>query len=127
MRDRINPYYLLSWLRSSEGRTAIQSCIRGQTAHLYPGDVRELEIPLPSPGSEREIESLEKTIREALHLREASKSLARGSAADFKEIVMAAVKSAESESRKQSPRLQRRNVRRTSSVGRQVSSRAKRR
>jgi type I restriction enzyme M protein len=85
--DRINPYYLLSWLRSREGHSAIQSCIRGQTAHLYPGDVKELEVPLPPRGSQRAIDALEKKVREALRLREISKSMARGSSEDFAALV----------------------------------------
>jgi predicted RNA methylase len=85
--DRINPYYLLSWLRSGDGHGAIQSCIRGQTAHLYPGDVKGLEVPLPPPGSQRAIDALEKKIRESLRLREISKSMARASSEDFAALV----------------------------------------
>lgn len=45
--DLMNPYYLLGWLRTREGYSAIQSCVRGQTAHLYADDMRKVRVPLP--------------------------------------------------------------------------------
>lgn len=41
----IEPTALLLWLRSEEGRAAIQSCITGQTAHLHPDYVAEIRVP----------------------------------------------------------------------------------
>jgi len=41
----INPYLLLGYLRSQKARQDIQKMIRGQTAHLYPEDIVNLEIP----------------------------------------------------------------------------------
>ena len=41
----IDPLVLLLWLRSDEGRTAIQSCVTGQTAHLSARDVTEVVVP----------------------------------------------------------------------------------
>lgn len=44
----IDPYYLLFFLRSAAGYQAIQSCIRGQSGHIYSAQVAELEMPDPS-------------------------------------------------------------------------------
>ena len=41
----IDPYALLAFLRSSAGYEAIQQCIRGQSGHLYPGQVGAIRIP----------------------------------------------------------------------------------
>ena len=44
--NTINPYLLLAYLRSQKARQDIQRMIRGQTAHLYPEDVLDLDIPI---------------------------------------------------------------------------------
>ena len=44
----IDPYYLLLFLRSPAGYQAIQSCIRGQSGHLYPAEVSEIMVPDPA-------------------------------------------------------------------------------
>ncbi|MEW6040594.1 MAG: hypothetical protein AB1633_03640, partial [Elusimicrobiota bacterium] len=44
----IDPYYVLLFLKTNDGYQAIQSCIRGQTAHIYPKDIKNVIIPLPS-------------------------------------------------------------------------------
>jgi len=46
--DRVNPYYLLAALRSPTVRTLISQLVRGQTGHLYPDDLGQLRIPVPS-------------------------------------------------------------------------------
>jgi len=43
--DGIDPRVLLLWLRSDEGRAAIQACITGQTAHLHPAYVLDIVVP----------------------------------------------------------------------------------
>ena len=43
----INPYYLLSALRMPIIQNSITKLVRGQTGHLYPDDLGELEIPVP--------------------------------------------------------------------------------
>jgi type I restriction enzyme M protein len=43
----IDPYYVLLFLKTKDGYRAIQSCIRGQTAHIYPKDIKNVEIPIP--------------------------------------------------------------------------------
>lgn len=42
---KVNPVALLLWLRSDEGRAAMQACVTGQTAHLYPDEVAQIVVP----------------------------------------------------------------------------------
>jgi len=42
---KVDPVVLLLWLRSDEGRAALQACVTGQTAHLYPDDVAQIVVP----------------------------------------------------------------------------------
>lgn len=41
----LDPHVLLLWLRSDEGRAALQACVTGQTAHLHPEYVEDVVIP----------------------------------------------------------------------------------
>jgi type I restriction enzyme M protein len=41
----VNPYHILAYLRSEEAMRAIQSRVRGQTAHLMPDDLADLPVP----------------------------------------------------------------------------------
>lgn len=43
--QKINPYELLYFLKSETGFNLIQSCIRGQTSHIYSKDIRNIIIP----------------------------------------------------------------------------------
>lgn len=43
----IDPYYVLLFLKTQDGYKAIQSCIRGQTAHIYPKDIKNIKIQIP--------------------------------------------------------------------------------
>lgn len=42
---KVDPVALLLWLRSDEGRAALQACVTGQTAHLYSDDVAQIVVP----------------------------------------------------------------------------------
>jgi len=42
---KVNPTVLLLWLRTDEGRAALQACVTGQTAHLYPDEVAQIVVP----------------------------------------------------------------------------------
>ena len=42
---KIDPYALLAFLRTEEAKAEIRRMVRGQTAHLHPGDLGELPIP----------------------------------------------------------------------------------
>jgi len=63
----IDPYYVLLFLKTQDGYNAIQSCIRGQTAHIYPKDIKKIKIPLPSKKEfekiKRQIEKIKKCLR----------------------------------------------------------------
>jgi type I restriction enzyme M protein len=43
--NRVNSVQLLLWLRTAGGKEALQACVTGQTAHLYPEDVGEVVVP----------------------------------------------------------------------------------
>jgi len=43
--NKLDPFYVLMFLRTEEGYEALQRCIRGQTAHIYPKDVKRIQIP----------------------------------------------------------------------------------
>lgn len=45
VKEVINPFVLLQFLRSNVGYNLIQRQIKGQTSHLYPKDVESIEIP----------------------------------------------------------------------------------
>lgn len=44
---RIDPYYLLACLRLPIVQELITKYVRGQTGHLYPTDLKKLQIPVP--------------------------------------------------------------------------------
>lgn len=44
-QDMVDPFLLLAYLRASSTMLSIQRMIRGQTAHLHPVDLQELELP----------------------------------------------------------------------------------
>lgn len=43
----IDPYYVLLFLKTNDGYRSIQSCIRGQTAHIYPNDIKNVRVLIP--------------------------------------------------------------------------------
>lgn len=70
----IDPYYVSLFLKTKDGYRAIQSCIRGQTAHIYPKDIKNIKIPIP-PKKEfekiiKEIESLKKSLSKKIQANE---------------------------------------------------------
>lgn len=64
----IDPYYLLLFLRSAAGYAALQSCIRGQSGHIYPAEVKELCVPDPATVegalAVKAVDSLKKALRQ---------------------------------------------------------------
>lgn len=63
-KNNIDPFYLLAVLRDDEVNEQFRGCIKGTTAHIYPGDVKErVLIPRTSPEKEKEIAE---SLREAL-------------------------------------------------------------
>lgn len=45
--ERVEPYYLLACLRLPSIQELVNKYVRGQTGHLYPGDLKKLQIPVP--------------------------------------------------------------------------------
>jgi type I restriction enzyme M protein len=73
--DEIDPLVLLLWLRSTEGRGAVQSCVTGQTARLRAADVAEVVVPhrvMSQPSGDAVA-----ALRESLELRRRSEAAAR--------------------------------------------------
>ena len=65
--EKINPYELLCLLKSKSGYDAIQSCIRGQTSHIYPKDISNIIISNNRP-DKKNIMVLEKLLSEKTKL-----------------------------------------------------------
>jgi type I restriction enzyme S subunit len=54
-RAQVPASFIRQYLKTEIGYLQIQSTIRGITAHSYPGDVKLIEVPIPSvPNTERE-------------------------------------------------------------------------
>ncbi|MEM3829425.1 MAG: N-6 DNA methylase [Conexivisphaerales archaeon] len=68
----IDPYYVLLFLKTNDGYKSIQSCIRGQTAHIYPKDIKNIKIPIPPKNEyiEREIENIKNSLKMKTDLNE---------------------------------------------------------
>lgn len=60
--EKINPYFLFAYLRSSHGRYQLERFARGSTGqtHLYSKDVALIPVPQVSEKSQKEIEGLVK-------------------------------------------------------------------
>jgi hypothetical protein len=80
-RAKINPAALLLWLRSDEGRAALQACVTGQTAHLYPDEVAQIEIP--QTVLEGDHSRAINLLRESLRLRRESEAAASAAREEF--------------------------------------------
>ncbi len=65
----IDPYYVLLYLKSESGYNAIQSCVRGQTAHIYPKDIREIKIPIPPPQEYNKMKPLIEKLKQTLRMK----------------------------------------------------------
>jgi len=85
----VDPYYVLLYLKSESGYKAIQSCIRGQTAHIYPKDIKGIKIPIP-PQNEYDkmkplIEKLKQTLRMKTKANEEHRKIVNELMVNFKE------------------------------------------
>lgn len=67
--EKIDPYYVLMYLRTEEGYQSIQRCIRGQTAHIYPKDVKQIKIPLPPSDEIDAFEAISEAMKDSLKKR----------------------------------------------------------
>ena len=67
--EKIDPYYVLMYLRTEEGYEALQRCIRGQTAHIYPKDVKLIQIPIPPEDEMNALKAILDAMKESLGKR----------------------------------------------------------
>ena len=67
--QKIDPYYVLMYLRTEEGYEALQRCIRGQTAHIYPKDVKLIQIPIPPEDEMNALKAILDVMKESLKKR----------------------------------------------------------
>ncbi len=67
--DAVNPVLLLLWLRSPAGYRALQACVVGQTAHLYPREAAEIRVPVEITRPGQEMLQAVEAYRRALRLR----------------------------------------------------------
>jgi hypothetical protein len=65
----IDPLYLLMYLRTEQGYQALQSCVTGQTAHIYPRDVGKIMIPLPPNEIKTKLRPAFEELESSLELR----------------------------------------------------------
>lgn len=82
--EQINPYYLQLFLKTEIGYKLLQNCIRGQTAHIYPKDVKNIEIPLISEKKQNEIEML---LKESENYRNLSSELIKDSIKEVEDLI----------------------------------------
>lgn len=68
--EYIDPYYVLLFLKTDDGYRAIQSCIRGQTAHIYPKDIKNIQIPIPPEEGMNQIKKDIENMKEYLGKKE---------------------------------------------------------
>jgi len=79
--DGIDPRVLLMWLRTDEGRAAIQACITGQTAHLHPEYV--VDVIVPHSVVNADASEAVQLVSRALEQRRESERLAESAAGAF--------------------------------------------
>lgn len=79
--SQVEPVALLLWLRSDAGRSALQACVTGQTAHLYADDVADIVVPYTV--LDADISEAAALLRESLKLRRLSEEAARRARASF--------------------------------------------
>jgi type I restriction enzyme M protein len=67
--ERVDPYYLLAYVRSPAGYDAIQRCIRGQSGHIYPGEINEIAVPNPGNFTSDAVDEVISASKAALRLK----------------------------------------------------------
>ena len=72
----IDPYVLVAYLRLPSTRRQVQSMVRGQTAHLHPKDLLEMQVPSALVKPTLEIKRLAERIKEESQFSEKMNELA---------------------------------------------------
>ena len=85
--EKIDPYYVLMYLRTEEGYEALQRCIRGQTAHIYPKDVKLIQIPIPPENEMNGLKAIVHTMKDSLQKRREFEKAYRDANSAFLEYV----------------------------------------
>ena len=81
----VDPRVLLMWLRTDEGRTAIQACITGQTAHLHPDYV--VDVVIPDDVLSANVSEAAEIVTKALETRREAERLAAQARELFADVV----------------------------------------
>ena len=76
VKEGIDPFILLAYLRLPSTQRQIQSMVRGQTAHLHPKDLLEMQLPRALIGPPVILQSLADKVREETKLSEKMNHLA---------------------------------------------------
>ena len=71
----IDPYLVLSFLKTDLGYRSIQACRRGQTAHIYPKDIRNIKIQISKKDISQQMKKLEELLRKKTELEEELNSM----------------------------------------------------
>lgn len=79
--EAVDTVALLLWLRSAEGRSALQACVTGQTAHLHPEYVREVRVPKVVTAGD--MSSPTELLRRSLQSRRQAEQLQAAATAEF--------------------------------------------
>ena len=85
--EKIDPYYVLMYLRTENGYEALQRCIRGQTAHIYPKDVKLIQIPVPPEDEMDLLKPIFDAMRDSLKKRREFEKTYRDANSAFLEYV----------------------------------------
>jgi len=83
---KISPFVLLGFLRQPSVNAQIRDMVRGQTAHLYPDDLRELRIPEALLGTSSQWQLLRDVLKEESSLNERLNELAQQQKEIFEKI-----------------------------------------
>lgn len=60
---------MLLYLKSESGYKTVQSCIRGQTTHIYSKDIKEIKIPIPPQEEYDKMKSLIEKLKQTLKMK----------------------------------------------------------
>jgi type I restriction enzyme M protein len=83
----LDPRVLLLWLRSTEGRSALQACVTGQTAHLHPDYVAEVRVP--EALTTEDMSSATSLVSQSLQARRTFEELDAAATRQFQKLVSA--------------------------------------
>jgi len=96
--DKINPHYLLAILKLNEYYLLINREKRGQTSHLYPEDLGNVEIPLPPPEIQNKIaDEVKQRMKKAEQLQKEAKEILEKAKQEVEDIILNGVENEKSQ------------------------------